>query len=104
MSDKKGLVEEAPTPDPVTREDLELIEARLRILVSQNDKILEYTSAIYEGLSALVAEEQVEEPPEIPNVTQANIAEVLERLGGDAPKDPRQPGFGWEAHKERGGK
>lgn len=83
--------------------DMEMINDKLRIVISQNDKILEYVSAIYEGIASL-GEEDVEEPPEGPHPAPQNMAALLESLtGGEEKKDPRTPGFGWDAHQARGG-
>lgn len=82
--------------------DLELILAQQRIIIQQNDKILEFVSAIHEGLVNL-SEEEEDAPDDLPEVTQANVAEVLSRLAEPEKKDARTPGFGYEAHLARGG-
>lgn len=76
-----------------------------RIIVMQNDKTLEYLSAIYQSLVAAQEEFQEgapQEPKQAPP-DEAEVARIQELIfGGQEPtKSAQTPGWGWEREQER---
>lgn len=82
---------------------IELILTQQRVITQQNDKMLEYLGAIYQGLVNLGEPEAAEEPPRAaPAGEGKSVADILkDLLDADEPKDPTRPGFGYDALLER---
>lgn len=82
---------------------IELILAQQRVITQQNDKMLEYLEAIYQGLVNLGEPGAAEEPPRAaPAAEGKSVADILkDLLDADEPKDPTRPGFGYDALLER---
>lgn len=81
----------------------ELILSQQRTITQQNDKMLEYLDAIYQGLISLGDEETQEAAPPPPSASDpASLADLLKSLvGEEKPKDPTRPGFGYDTLLER---
>lgn len=82
---------------------IELVLAQQRVITQQNDKMLEYLEAIYQGLVSLGEPGAAEEPPQAASAAEGkSVADILkDLLDADEPKDPTRPGFGYDALLER---
>lgn len=81
----------------------ELILSQQRTITQQNDKMLEYLDAIYQGLVSLGDEETQEAAPPPPWASSTeSLTDLIKSLAGEEkPKDPARPGFGYDALLER---
>lgn len=83
---------------------LELIITQTRSLIQQNDRLLEFMDALNTGLVEAGQPESAADAD--PSLDQKMLYEALSALmpEREEEKDPRQPGWGYDAYRERIGR
>ena len=68
---------------------IELLNNQQRVVIGQNDKILEFVDAIYQALAAGFQEAAAEAPPESLGVSEDKVNEILDIFKNkDEDKEP----------------
>lgn len=78
----------------------ELLVTQQRVLIQQNDKVLEFVDAIYQALAASI--EEMGAPPEDERTqTGSEVNEELVKLFSQGQQEEKKMPWGWERQQAR---